>query len=741
MGAYIIKVTNGAFVGTIENQVDIGFSYSDKLNEINECNIKISGLGSVKRGLLSMGASVEVYRNGTLEFLGLIDSIDTLDAGGESVHVSGKEIRLVQEKGAYAGSPWSSTASATIATAVIGESSYFSAGTVEAGVNVDFRLDKAQSLWNALGNLSTKTGQDVQIDYVNDEVDILDHRGSSSSVATLNDGIHIKNIRVSTSYPKGNDVKVYGKGDGVNQIESDNAQGQDAGSKSTYGTIKEIIIDRSIISVDEANKRANIEVAKIKDPLKVYDFDVLNPDAVIATGDVVTLNSQDKDLSNESVRVVGIERGVRGGMEYLNLQVTNSAYSKLLKTSNMLLGKLQKDSVDSNSYMQGGPNFNTWGSAINAKASFPLKVGFYIPALLQDELGVLNINALTVDYDIDPYNTQFGTASFDGGDPQVQNTSGNTQPDVSGTSSNQTPTSTAGVSVWHAIQQVNLRAAGYVEENIVGSPTLFTTRGITLVTNETGGSVTVDLEFEFPSGTVSNEGNQSLGNNTTRRYNVGESSGSNSSGWFYAEDDNGVASRWTGTLENIYVHTHGVHSHADGSYTSDNHGHPDGSYDVNAADIDDISIGDDVSDAASVNATEVDIYLDYYENKAITNNETAGASVVVEMADTGRIAVGDVVYFDGSVSGNPEWIAVTAVDEDVSITVSIVSNKSAGDVVTWVNKHSVLNTGKTLDTDVDVSDSGTYPDAIGYWRVRIEPDSASSDFVNGIVKLKSAMDS
>jgi len=111
------------------------------------------------------------------------------------------------------------------------------------------------------------------------------------------------------------------------------------------------------------------------------------------------------------------------------------------------------------------------------------------------------------------------------------------------------------------------------------------------------------------------------------------------------------------------------------------------------------------------------------------------------MADTGRIAVGDVVYFDGNVSGNPEWIAVTAVSEDVSITVSIVSNKSAGDLITWVNKHSVLNTGKTLDNDVDISDTNTYPDAIGYWRVRIEPDSGSADFVNGVVRIKSAMDS
>jgi len=60
---------------------------------------------------------------------------------------------------------------------------------------------------------------------------------------------------------------------------------------------------------------------------------------------------------------------------------------------------------------------------------------------------------------------------------------------------------------------------------------------------------------------------------------------------------------------------------------------------------------------------------------------------------------------------------------------------------TWVNKHSILNTGKTLDTDVDISNGGTYPDAPGYWRVRVNPDSATADFIQGIVKIKHSLDS
>jgi len=151
-----------------------------------------------------------------------------------------------------------------------------------------------------------------------------------------------------------------------------------------------------------------------------------------------------------------------------------------------------------------------------------------------------------------------------------------------------------------------------------------------------------------------------------------------------------------------------------------------------------VSIGDGASESGSVNASEVDIYLDFWE--AITNNETAGSDVVVEMADTGNIIATDVVYFDGRVSGNAEWATVASVVTNTSITIStLATNKSAGDYVTWNNKHSILNTGKTLDTDVDITDSGTYPDAVGYWRVRVEPDNASADYVS-IVKIRHHMD-
>ena len=723
MSIYIINVENTAGEeGTI--LADVGFNYTDKLNDINEANIKISGTGTVIRGLMEEGSKVEIKKDGTRDFYGIIDSINSLDAGGLVFHTSGFEIRLADENGAYANSPWSSTASATIAAAIIAESNYFTAGTIEAGTDLDFRLALTESLWNGLGNLTKKSQQDIGIDYANTEVDILDHKGSSTSVATLNDGIQIDNLRVNTGRPLGNYVIVYGKGDGENQIKSDSGHGQDAGSQGTYGVIKRPVIDRSCVSVAEANKLADAEVALTKDPTKIYDFNVKNTNLAVVSGDHLTLNSTEKDLDSAEVRVVAIERGMRGGREYLTIQVTNPAYKQLVKARNSILARLKKQQRDADSYMQGSTITNTWGGGINSKTNYALKVGFYVSPTFQDEAGNLNVNTLTVDYDVDKFKSNIGTASFTGSDPQVQNTSGNTQPGVSGSSSNTQPgvsgnagSNNAGVSgtssgttptaigvaaYSNTDTNTTYTARAYIIGLFVGGSTYSGSNGVAYAKNNTGAAVTVDMYFKFPNAATGwQEGNQSLGNGVARRYAVSGIDTDYETGWFYCRDDNYVATHWWGYQTNEYEHSHGSHTHADGSYGADSHlhsdgtliaanhlhadgsytaadhSHPDGAYDINAADINHISVGDGVSESGSLNSSSVNLYLD-------------------------------------------KWNTGTS---------------------TWDNKHSVLATGKTLDNDVDLSDSGTYPDATGFWRVRAEPITATADFIQAIVRLKMHIDS
>jgi len=357
MSNYIIKIKNtSGEEGTIIP--DVGFSYSDNLNSINQAIIKISGSSSAKRSLIEMGSIVNIYRGGTLEFKGLIDAVDYLAAGGMSIKASGWEIWLAKENGDYASSPWSATASATIFSAILAECSQptgdpFTAGTVNAGTSIDFRSELTESLWNSISNLISKTSQDIGIDYINQEIDILDHKGSSTSVLTFNAGLQMDNIRITHSYPIGNDVRVYGEGEGTTRIISNTATaGQDATSKSNYGTIRKIVRDPSITTQAEANLLADALVAIYKDPVKIYDFDVLNPSQSVVAGDVITLNATAQGLSNEEVRVVGITKGVQGDREILTYQVTNKAYSQSVKKRDEILAQIEKNNRDNQTYNQ-----------------------------------------------------------------------------------------------------------------------------------------------------------------------------------------------------------------------------------------------------------------------------------------------------------------------------------------------------------------------------------------------------
>ncbi len=671
MSEFIVDSTN--LSGDKGTLLGIDFQYVIKLGGMNDAELKIPGTGSIKRTLIEEGSQIDITRDGTLEFKGLVTQVDFLDGGAMSVQVKGFEVRLADEKGTFANSPWTSTASATIFSDIMGDSTHFSAGTVDAGATIDFRAAQSSSIWNAITNLARKTSQDIVVDYVNSEIDLLDDAGSTSSVATLNDGLQISNLRFMKVRPAGNNIKVYGKGDGDDQITGSDS---DATSITKYGTITREVYDSSVMTTAEAGQLATAELALTKDPTKIYNFSVTNPNLSLNIGDVLTLNSPDKDLANESVRAVGIVRGERSGVEFLDLEVANSAYRKVLKTRDEILAEIQKNARDSNTYMQGGPNTSEWGSGLNAKTGQSLKVGFQVSSsLVQDEAGDLRVSTLTCDYDIDPFNKQVGTASYDGSDPHVQNESGYIKPEVAGTSSSTAPF----VSEGHSLSTDTL--------SVGNNNNLHTISGITgdyeylvieysVTPNFTlSGNAFIKVGFDGP-GAAATRGRTHYINSSTdpiedciwmpvhaSLYNASVSID------VYTDQAGSYDTEFT-----IYGFDI-THAHGDGNYAAASHGHPDGSYDINATDIDNISIGDNISEAGAVNATSVNLYVDYWN----------GAS--------------------------------------------------------WVNKHSVLATGKTLDTDVDISNGGTLPDATGYWRLRVEPITGTPDFAQAIVKLKYALDS
>lgn len=710
MSNYIIKVENtSGDVGTII--ADKTFSYTDNLNDLNTGQLRITGTGETKRELFDIGSKVYFYRNSSLDFMGLINDLSYLDAGGISADLKGYEIWLGKENGDFDDSPWTDTASATIATSIIGESNYFSAGTIETGEDIDLKMESSSSLWNAIADLIKSTDQDMGIDYENLEIDILDHKGSSTSVATLNDRLQITDLTKRKSYPIANYVQVYGKGDGDNQIKSTSSYGQDSTSQTTYGIIKKNYTDSSIITVSQANNLADKLVAKWKEPVSIYEFNVINPSLSVVAGDVLTLNSKSKGLNNEEVRVVAIERGVKDNKEFLTLQVANKEYSQKARSIEKYIAEIQKGSTTTQTYMQGTTNILSFSEMINANSSAPLRVKSYLSESdITDEAGNIRVNSFTFDYDVDPFRSGVGTATETSVAPTVSGSSGNEAPsgdvdshqhfpsDSGHSHDNATQTSSAawsgssegtdtstGVScsngTWTTIcskyvsDSDGLWADFYIRGNSGGA------EDIQIRVRNSGYSHSVDADCQYgiyldsfrdesfievhaigvgaaDSDTISVQVYPHSGAITLDGYlSVYNQSHTHSISSWDTDDDNASVSE-SYKSPGLDVDSHG---HDDGSYYAASHNHS-------------VSIGDAVSDESILNSTGVNIYLDFW---------------------------------DGS---------------------------------SWVNKHSILSTGKTIDSDVDISNSGTYPDAAGFWRVRVFTNSSNADLVQGTIKCKHGLD-
>ncbi len=64
--------------------------------------------------------------------------------------------------------------------------------------------------------------------------------------------------------------------------------------------------------------------------------------------------------------------------------------------------------------MQGSGNAQSWQRGLNAQLGASLKMPFYLSAAqIIDEAGNIRIDALTIDYDIDPFRSDVGTAATD----------------------------------------------------------------------------------------------------------------------------------------------------------------------------------------------------------------------------------------------------------------------------------------------------------------------------------------
>ena len=676
---------------------DLDFNYTDKLNDLNEGKVNISGTSELKKTLIEEGSTIEIKRNGTIEFAGEVVGISYLDGGGVSARCNGSEFKMSKDNGDYSGSTWKNTASKTIYEAVINEFDSSSLGTVETGVDLDFKALETSSYLNVVKNLQSKTSQDRSINYTTSpfQISILDHKGSSTSVETLNDGIGFTNLQVDRSLPKGNKILVYGKGDGENQIKSEYpSHGQNSTSQTKWDVITWVERDPTIVSIDEANKLADVLAAAYGVKSKTYRFDLINPSKDYVSGDVITLNSRAKDLANEEVRIVGIEKGIRSRQEYMTLQVTSKEYSRLLKTRDILLGEIQRNSRDEQTYMQGTTNILTFSEMINANSTAPLRVKAYLPeSFIKDEVGNLRVNSFTLDYDVDPFRSGVGTASET-----------SVAPSLSGgeTDSHKHDASDSGHDHTNSTQTTTANWIGESEGTDTGSSVSCSSGSWTKVVSEYVGTA------------------------------------SNTSVDFYIRGDSGGAEDISIRVRNSgFSHT----TDADCQFGI----YIDGFRDVSFFQIQDIAGGPCSSDTISVDvyphtgAIDVDGYLGVYEKAhthSISSWDVSDENASVSDSNKTPGLSGNAASHNHSVSiGDGISDASSLNSTQVNIYLDFWSGSA------WVNKHSILNTGKTIDYDVDISNGGTYPDAPGFWRTRILTNSANADLVQGTIKCVHELDS
>ena len=653
MSEFIINATNTS--GDTGSIFGADFFYSDKLNELNKANIKIDSTDVKTRELIEVGTKIEIKRNGTREFFGLVDADDIVDGGGLNIEIDGFEIWLGKENGAYANSPYKATASATIFTQIIAESNEFTIGTVDTGLNIDFRIALTDSLWNAGSNLAKKVSQDIQIDYTNFQVDLLDNRGSLTSVAVLNDGVEIRNIRVSRSYPLGNRILVYGKGDGENQIISEYpAHGKDATSQVTFGIVTRPVIDRTIVSVAEANILADAEVLITKDPQKIYDFDVLDLTIPMATGDIITLNAKDKGLNNEIVRIVGIERGERAGIEFMKLQVTNAAYSFLIRKRNDILGQILKKQRDTDSYMQGAGNTLNWRSEGNADASTPHNNTFTITnRMIFDEANNRRVNNFTVDYDVHDKFEQYS-----GSDPTH----------------------------FHSVAQHSTNDQDIIDFEATTSAL---NQEIGLSYTEEASIVLASGDYEIIWVKISFDQDEAEPHDMWYRIRV---DGNIAIDQFISELDTGDNIT---TWHPILV----AKTFASGFFVT-------------------IEFKSDASNV-TVDLLEFTVYSQLQDHDHLVSEQNTSS------ANSGFNVDFDL-FQEGSNVGEGD-----STDADVRVQ---FWNGS-----TWVTKLTLSSQGLHED-DLDISDGNTLPDVAGRWRVQIDPDTNSGDFIQTNVVLKHHLD-
>lgn len=675
--------------------------YTIRLNGPATYEFSTDGNETINMGELISGKTIYIYHDSTLDIKGTSKKSNRFHGGGAVVSGFGQEYedlgkaKCPIDSGKHT-KTWTSATDHTILAALLSGTGWTADVTQSSAVTYDsFRVNDSMSIWAGIMQMIRHTSKDVKIDYTNSKIWLYDSLNTTTDWV-YTDGVNCRNVTEVRDEPSAATVVVYGKGDGSNQIIGT------AGS----GTPILPISDPNVITTTEANTRATAELARISSEIRHFTFSPINPTDAVAVGDTISLTDNTLSISDVSLDIVKVKRGVRNGSEFLELEVATSANRRANKTVEELKAQSEMRNLTGLTSMQGSGNLSQWEGIINATSTAGLKIPFYVGDKFVDEAGVLRIESITVDFDVDPYRRGVGTATESDKAPSIDDTtfSGqdneSTEPDDDTTFNNaitfadswsiykvwNTFTDHGEAIIFHVqlwvVEWPNPTSAHSAYTRVLHNNTSTyypSTTGLRLLRGVTEQATDSDTHNHAPTAGVyfmESDTCSSWDHCSTATANDSHDHQSyshiNGSATIYIpvdpydqefavqldHSDSGNAT--AGFFAAYYIISQ--HKHGDGDYKTDNHKH-------------DVAVGDAVSDAAGVNATNVTIYLE-------------------------------------------EW-----------------NGASWDTIVTYTPSPA-----KTLDTDVDLSSGGTYPDEVGWWRIRIITNSASPDLIQAVVSIKHNLD-
>lgn len=324
--------------GDLEAIIDfVRLSYTTTFNDINTFVLTLPGTAGYdfskfdvyqKDGGGNESGIIFIYRNGVLKFKGKILDTDVNSQGNLVLSGPGWET-FFTETGTGKNKTFAAQNAATTRTSLVGDIAEISVGTNEAFSGDPLgALDLSdRNYLRALNEVTVdNANQDWSMDYKDDgstdKIDFEDHKGSSTTVQTLVQGMDISIVgRKKSTRNLFNRITVVGSGIGSDRIE---VTVNDATSQTTYG-IREPeapFIFKNIPNTTTATDVANQILTQTKDPDELISGEVKDVDirsssnTEIVDGDVVTVNDSKTNL-NTTVRILKTTRVITQDSENL----------------------------------------------------------------------------------------------------------------------------------------------------------------------------------------------------------------------------------------------------------------------------------------------------------------------------------------------------------------------------------------------------------------------------------------